>query len=128
MSTSSLERGTAMNFNFNARSTPETYVPAYSVLVARGHTMEEIEAMHLVADRATMRIAMVEAGLGDSVAREIADRFDQEVIDLLVIGYDPDTESRRTNNAMRLEKLRAWRDSVGEHRLTDKVLREILVM
>lgn len=117
-----------MNFNFNAHSTPETYVPAYRVLVARGHTMEEIEAMHLVADRATMRIAMVEAGLGDSVAREIADRFDQEVIDLLVIGYDPYTESRRTNNAMRLEKLRAWRDSVGEHRLTDKVLREILVM
>ena len=117
-----------MYIGINPHVVPETYVPAYEVLVARGHTMEEIEAMHLVADRATMRIAMVEAGLGDAVAREIADRFDKEAIDLLVIGYDPHTESRRTNNAMRLEKLRAWRDSVGEHRLTDKILRDILVM
>ncbi len=117
-----------MNFGINTHIVPETYVPAYEVLVARGYSYEQIIEMHVVADRAAMRMAMEEVGVAHSDAKEIASKFDKEVCDLLTIGYDGYTESRRVNNARRLDALRAWRDSIGEHRLTDKILRDILVM
>ena len=117
-----------MYIGINTHVVPETYVPAYEVLVARGYSYEQIIAMHVVADRAAMRMAMEESGVAHSDTKEIAAKFDKEVCDLLTIGYDSRVESQRVNNAMRLEKLRAGRDSVGEHRLTDKILRDILVM